>query len=430
MTLSDDNIKYKSLIEHMNEAVWIWDSNECTVYANPRFCELMEMSLSEMLWVQSYHFWDKESAIIVRDNNLKKRKHWESSSYQGSLLSKTGKKVPVLVSWTLLPDGGTISIMTDLTDLKNNEQKTLTLARAIEHSHDAVILFDENGIILSWNSWAEKIFGYSKEEIISQNIDILFIDPSHLLYTSRSFLQTEIQTLHKNQTLLHIDVTVTRFQQNTWVPASYIFIARNIGQQIQLQKEILIRYEKMQEAYNEFWIIRRRMDYLFDLMSEIKKEWVSLLDISDFIVSSLIMLTRANGAIVRVVNGNYLEAISSFGLWAGWAGKKRVSYKTSLAYKAFLRWENVKILDVSLSPDYSSKTLAMKNNFSSLFSMPLSFRGVFIGSVSLYIHSQKDFHIFENTFLPRYKEVIEIALGTIRMSSWWIGFGDISSSDF
>lgn len=362
--------------------------------------------------MESYDFWDEESAKIVRETNEGHRKKWKSSSYQGNLLSKTGKKIPVLLSGTSLPDGGTIGIMTDLSELKKNEKKALTLARAIEHSHDAVVLFDDQWNIISWNAGAEKTFGYSREEVMDKNIEFILLDPSHLSYTVQPFLQTEIQTKHKNQTLVYVDATVTRVESGKWDTHSYILIARNIGQQIQLQNETLIRYEKMQQAYNEFWIIRRRMDYVFELVEVMNKKWQILADVWDFIISSLIMLTHANGGILRIVKGDVLEALSSFGLGAWWAGKKNVPYKKALAYKAFLKGENVKILDISLSPDYLTKTLAMKNNFSSLFAMPLVFRWEFIGSISLYIHSQRDFHIFENNFLPKYKQVIEIALGS------------------
>ena len=58
----------------MNEAVWMGDKNEITVYANPKFCELMEMSLEEMLGRPSYDFWDKQSAQTVKNVNLNKRK--------------------------------------------------------------------------------------------------------------------------------------------------------------------------------------------------------------------------------------------------------------------------------------------------------------------------------------------------------------------
>ena len=32
-------INYQNLVEHMNEAMWVGDRNEITVYANPKFSE-------------------------------------------------------------------------------------------------------------------------------------------------------------------------------------------------------------------------------------------------------------------------------------------------------------------------------------------------------------------------------------------------------
>ena len=57
---------YTQLISFMNEAVWVWDKDEKTVYANPKFCEIMEYSLEEMIWRESYEFWDTVSAETVR----------------------------------------------------------------------------------------------------------------------------------------------------------------------------------------------------------------------------------------------------------------------------------------------------------------------------------------------------------------------------
>lgn len=412
MNHSDDNIKYKHLIEHMNEAVWIGDDKEKTIYANPKFCQLVEMTLDEIIGRESYDFWDKKSVQVVRDVNNTDRKKWISSSYQCCLLSKTGKLIPVLLFGTPLPDGGTIGIMTDLTEIKKNEEKSITLARAIDHSHDAVILTDKKWNILSWNSGAENIFGYRENDILWLSIGSLFGEDSWEIYFSKPFLQKEIQVFHKNKNLIFVDATITRLENNN-KEFSYIFIARNISQQIQIQKDMLLRYEKMQQAYNEFWIIRRRMDYIFDLIEEISKRWQSISEIADFIIASLIMLTRANGSALRILKWDKLEMVASFGLWPEWSGKKHIPLKASLAYNGFLKGENVKIFDISLSSEYSTKTLALKNNFSSAFVMPLAFRWVFLWSISLYIYSQKDFHIFENTFLPRYKQVIEVALGTL-----------------
>ncbi len=49
----------------------------------------------------------------------------------------------------------------------------------IETVIDGIITIDENGIVDSFNPAAEKIFGYSEQEVIGQNIKMLMPDPYH-----------------------------------------------------------------------------------------------------------------------------------------------------------------------------------------------------------------------------------------------------------
>ncbi len=69
-----DNKRFQGLLTHMNEAVWMGDDNERIIYANPKFCEIVEYSLEEMLGLESYVFWDKESAKTVKRVNNDDRK--------------------------------------------------------------------------------------------------------------------------------------------------------------------------------------------------------------------------------------------------------------------------------------------------------------------------------------------------------------------
>src|ERR1043166_4631692 len=50
------------------------------------------------------------------------------------------------------------------------------LASIVEYSEDAIIGCAPDGTIVSWNPAAQKLFGYSAEEIVGQNIVTLTIE--------------------------------------------------------------------------------------------------------------------------------------------------------------------------------------------------------------------------------------------------------------
>ena len=61
----------------------------------------------------------------------------------------------------------------DITERRKAEAELTTLASIVEHSNDAIIGKSLDGVILSWNTGAEKIYGYSAEEAVGRNISML-----------------------------------------------------------------------------------------------------------------------------------------------------------------------------------------------------------------------------------------------------------------
>jgi len=74
------------------------------------------------------------------------------------------------------PDGrvtGVCGIATDITERKQIEAASRHLAAIVESSGDAIVGKDLNGIVTSWNSGAERIFGYAAEEVVGKPVSIL-----------------------------------------------------------------------------------------------------------------------------------------------------------------------------------------------------------------------------------------------------------------
>ncbi len=405
---------YKKLIENMHEGVWMGDEKNRTIYANPRFCSMLDYSFEEMAGKDFFSFWDKKSIEKIKKLNKTKHKKGLSTACEGILLSKK-REMPVFLSATPLCSGGFIGIITDLSELKKKEKSEKMLSKAIKYSTDAIIVFNDKRKVLIWNKGAKTMLGYKESEIINKDIKtIIPLQKLRLMLKNCEGLQNlEIEVKHKNGNKIKIATTFTpifnKKNENHDNEDNYLIIARDITTQRSLEEELDIKHQKIKEVYGDLGNIKRQTDYMFELI-DLCNENHDKKTIADFIVSSIAMLTKIDACVFRIhePGKGTLELLSSFGVGADWAGKSTIKLKNSLLERAYKKNFPLKIIDIGKELQYQSKHLAKKNNLYSLLLVPIQFQGQLIGSLSLYASPEKKISIFENDFIEKYSKLINM----------------------
>jgi PAS domain S-box-containing protein len=116
----------------------------------------------------------------------------------------------------------------------------------INSTEEAVISKDLNGTILTWNKAAEKIFGYTKDEIISQNISILFPDDLQLeeskliekVLSDQVVDHYETRRVKKDGSIIDVSLTLSPIKDISGEIIGVSKILRNITEKVKASKEL------------------------------------------------------------------------------------------------------------------------------------------------------------------------------------------------
>ncbi len=166
-----------------------------------------------------------------------------------SALRRDGSEFPV--EWSISPirSGDVVTFcgfITDITERKRVEEVRARLAAIVESSDDGIISKTLEGIITSWNSGAEKIFGYTAEEMIGQPMQRLIPpdrpmeEPGTLARLSRgeSIDHFETERICKDGRRIAVAVTISPIKNSDGRFIGASKIVRDITERKQIEAEI------------------------------------------------------------------------------------------------------------------------------------------------------------------------------------------------
>jgi len=163
------------------------------------------------------------------------------------------------------PTSLVIALVEDITEKKTAEEARFRHAAIVESSQDAIISKDLDGMIVSWNAGAERIFGYTEAEAVGRPIRIL--TPTKLKNEETKILETlksgnrieHYETIRVTKAGKSVDVSITvgPIKDSTGRIVGFTKIARDISERKRAERflretnQILVKQAATLQASEE-----------------------------------------------------------------------------------------------------------------------------------------------------------------------------------
>ena len=153
-----------------------------------------------------------------------------------------------------------LGMIMEITDQKKAQENQRFLAYVLEQTGDGIVVADPELNIIQWNKGAEKIFGYTAEEIVGKPGKLLDADEGpDAVGQKRDELRDSGSTLHyeatrkrKDGRLVRLDISSTPLKDGSGQLIGYSAIYRDITEKLKDQVARAKAEEKLRESESKY----------------------------------------------------------------------------------------------------------------------------------------------------------------------------------
>jgi PAS domain S-box-containing protein len=238
---------FKAIVEGLPAAVYTTDADGRITYFNEAAAELWghRPTVGKDLWCGSWRlYWPDGSpmrhdqcpmAVTLRTGKPTRGAEAVAERPDGTRFTFVPYPTPLFDSQGTLI--GAVNTLINLSERKRSEEATHRLAAIVESSDDAIISKTLDGVIMSWNEGARRLFGYEAEEIVGQSI--LTLIPTERRNEEDEIIgklrkgervdHYETMRRRKDGSLVHVSLTVSPIRRSDGVIVGASKIARDIS---------------------------------------------------------------------------------------------------------------------------------------------------------------------------------------------------------
>jgi diguanylate cyclase (GGDEF)-like protein/PAS domain S-box-containing protein len=173
--------QFRELAEHVAAATFIYRGTRF-LYVNAAAVELTGYAREELLAMEFWELAHPEFRDLVRERGMaRQRGEAVAKRYELKILRKDGEERWIdFTAGTITYLGRPAALGTafDVTERRLADAALHRQALAFENLYDAVILSGSDGRITDWNPAAERIYGFTRDEVLGKTAVELWMEPS------------------------------------------------------------------------------------------------------------------------------------------------------------------------------------------------------------------------------------------------------------
>ena len=250
-SLSETEERYRRLVEYNPAAIAI-HTDGIIKYVNAAGVKLIGAQHKEQILGRSVFDFivpQRKDILTERLKNAQLDTEYHSS-YNENLIRLDGEIITVDITGIGTTFEGKPAIQAVLWDVTRYKQNEESLRQAKEYSEniinsslDMIISVDADRKITEFNHAAEKVFGYSKSEVLGKHVNILYADPNqsvliHETTAKKLGFEGEILNRRKNGETFITYLSSSELRDNTGAVIGYMGISRDITERKKVQDEL------------------------------------------------------------------------------------------------------------------------------------------------------------------------------------------------
>ncbi|NOQ13180.1 MAG: PAS domain S-box protein [Methyloprofundus sp.] len=256
--------RYRTLLESSSDWIWEIDKNTVYTYCSPQCLDMLGYQPEEMLGKTPLDLMPAEEALRIGKilQNIMDEKH-SFSHLENINLHKEGHQLILETSGVPFFDKqgdllGFRGIDRDITSRKAAEAGLRRQAQVIDQIHDSVIVTDMQGIVNSWNTGAERLFGINKPDAIGRHINFIYPEEEHAFLQNQlmipllatGFHEARVRMLSSNCVIFHAHVSLSLLYDEQHKPEGIIGYFIDISSQVKAGQALRISEKNLETTLN------------------------------------------------------------------------------------------------------------------------------------------------------------------------------------